>query len=102
MCHHGQEVLYGPGTPRKPQDRAPCPSSNTAIASFDRGVKPDLWGESQDGRQMEEAQDRARRAQIVDMRKRLSAQIRAREKQGILLTTGQTERTFRALQLAEQ
>ena len=51
---------YGTGTPRQRHDHAGHPSSNTAIASFDRGAEPEAWHQSEDRREVAKARDGGR------------------------------------------
>ena len=46
---------YGTGTSRLRHDYARRQSSNTAIASFDRGVEPGAWDQPEDGSEVAEA-----------------------------------------------
>jgi len=45
---------YGTGTSRLRQDHVRRQSSNTAVASFDRGAEPGAWDQPEDGHQVAE------------------------------------------------
>ena len=74
---------YGPTSSRMRRDYALCQSSNTAIAGFDRGTKPNLQPEPQNRREVEEegrlymlvAIDRTSKFAFAELRERVTERI---------------------------